>query len=54
MSWEYTKKTSENIVWIFSHYEEEGAGDLLEIDLDKDGEVRSWIEINLNQNWLWN
>jgi len=54
MSWEWNKETEENTEWVFSHYEEEGTAELLEIDLDDDGRVVKWIQIHLNRNWLWN
>ena len=54
MSWDYTKPMEENVVWIFSHHTEIGEADLLEIDLDRDGEVRNWTQIQVTNNWLWN
>lgn len=55
MNWEYQKEDTESRTWIFSHHIDEEIGDLLEIDLESDGEVLQWLTIQIKEtSWLWN
>ena len=54
MNWEYQKEDLQT-VWIFSHHNELGSADLLEIDLERDGEIVQWLTLIIKEdNWLWN